>query len=174
MSVFSRFQMRKKWALFDANQFPQPLAVVSAITFARIVFFTVCLFTEKSAKIASKFIFDFHSVSREKLNVEKFTAALHHFRDCVIGTVESHLQILDAVAFFFYHLVVFVAVLVALLDKCDIVVFDAVVSRHKPFRQLGHTFLKPIELTAKALLVHNFVDFVFYYFLHISTFLMLM
>ena len=67
MPVFSRFQMRKKWALFDANQFPQPLAVVSAITFARVVFFTVCLFAEKSAKIASKFIFDFHSVSRENV-----------------------------------------------------------------------------------------------------------
>ena len=65
MSVFSRFQMRKKWTLFGANQFPQPLAIMSAITFARIVFFAVCLFTEKSAKIASKFIFDFHSVSRE-------------------------------------------------------------------------------------------------------------
>ena len=67
MSVFSRFQMRKKWALFDANQFPQPLAVVSAITFTRIVFFAVCLFTEKSAQIASKFIFDFHIVSRENV-----------------------------------------------------------------------------------------------------------
>lgn len=61
MSVFSRFQMRKKWALFDTNQFPQPLAIMSAITFARIVFFTVCLLAEKSAKIASKFIFDFHT-----------------------------------------------------------------------------------------------------------------
>lgn len=67
MSVFSRFQMRKKWALFDANQFPQPLAVMSAITFARIVFFTVCLFAEKSAKIASKFFFNFHIVSRENV-----------------------------------------------------------------------------------------------------------
>ena len=65
MSVFSRFQMRKKWALFGANQFSQPLAVVSAITFARIVFFAVCLFTEKSAKIASKFFFNFHIVSRK-------------------------------------------------------------------------------------------------------------
>ena len=36
MSVFSRFQMRKKWALFDANQFPQPLAIMSAITFAGV------------------------------------------------------------------------------------------------------------------------------------------
>ena len=91
MPVFSRFQMRKKWALFDANQFPQPLAVMSAITFARIVFFTVCLFAEKSAKIASKFIFDFHSVSREKLNIKILASALHHFRDFFFGTVEPHL-----------------------------------------------------------------------------------
>ena len=49
MSVFSWFQKRKKWALFGTNQFSQPLAVVSAITFTEIAFFAVCLFTEKSA-----------------------------------------------------------------------------------------------------------------------------
>lgn len=49
MPVFSWFQKCEKWALFGANQFPQPLAVVSAITFTEIVFFAVCLFTEKSA-----------------------------------------------------------------------------------------------------------------------------
>ena len=80
MSVFSRFQMRKKWALFDANQFPQPLAVVSAITFARIVFFAVCLFTEKSAKIASKFFFDFHSVSRENVKRRETLGGSQPFR----------------------------------------------------------------------------------------------
>ena len=81
MSVFSRFQMRKKWALFDANQFPQPLAIMSAITFAGIVFFTVCLFAEKSAKIASKFFFDFHIVSREKLNIKILAAVFHYFTE---------------------------------------------------------------------------------------------
>lgn len=49
MTIFSWFQKRKKWALFGTNQFPQPLAVMSAITFTVIVFFAVCLFTEKSA-----------------------------------------------------------------------------------------------------------------------------
>lgn len=80
MSVFSRFQMRKKWALFSANQFPQPLAVVSAITFARIVFFAVCLFAEKSAKIASKFIFNFHSVSRENVKRRDTLCGYQPFR----------------------------------------------------------------------------------------------
>lgn len=49
MSVLSRFQKREKRALFDANQFPQPLTIVSAITFTGIVFLAVCLFTEKPA-----------------------------------------------------------------------------------------------------------------------------
>lgn len=84
MSVFLRFQVREKRALFYANQFPQPLAIVSAITFAGIVFFTVCLFTKKTAKIASKFFFDFHSVSR----------AICYFRiaNIHLGLEETHLQ----------------------------------------------------------------------------------
>ena len=67
MTVFSWFQKREKWTLFGTYQFPQPLAIVSAITFAGIVFFAVCLFTEKTAQIASKFIFDFHIVSLENV-----------------------------------------------------------------------------------------------------------
>ena len=80
MSVFPWLQKREKWALFGANQFPQPLAVVSAITLTGIVFFAVCLFTEKSAQIASKFIFDFHNVSRENVKHRGILCGSQPFR----------------------------------------------------------------------------------------------
>ena len=139
MPVFSWLQKREKWALFYANQIPQPLAIVSAITFTGIVFFAVCLFTEKSAQIASKFIFDFHIVSREKLNIKILSAALNHFVNPL------------------FEFRVFRPEHIASLNQGDIVVFDAAVFCRYKIRHFLQTFLKPIR--GKILFALNFGDF---------------
>jgi len=46
-----------------------------------------------------KILFNFCIAFHVKLHIEKLSAALHHILDCVVGTVEPHLQIFNVQIF---------------------------------------------------------------------------